>query len=508
MGNFIAETSSYSMVYIMGAFLLVNIIVFFSKEPEKHKKIYFLQTLLVVLFHAVGYITLYIRSADVRYFFFFAFQEMILFAIALIFTTIYNRMSHLLLNNMLMLLFIGFVILGRLKFDNAVRQFVITAVAFAVSLAVPWLMIKLSALKRMAYFYAGIGIFLLGVVWVAGAVTNGSRLAFELFGMSFQPSEFVKISIVFFNAAILSDHKNKFRYLISGLFTFIHVILLVLSRDLGSACIYVGAYLLMLFLANRNVWTLLGGAFAGLCGGVLAYRMFSHVRVRVQTWLNPFGDMDNKSYQLSQSLFAIGTGGYFGMGLLQGNPHSIPLVHEDFVFSAIAEELGVVFAILLIILYLFIVLHVLRMSFRVKSEFHSLILAGLAASLGIQVFLTIGGGSRLIPLTGVTLPLISMGGSSLSAIILSFAVMHGIYVKEFVNCGILTKDSEETFAEEQSDVIYEKELSEETFESADETDHAEQVWMKELTEEENKVVRKEKGYFEEDEFQGDFRKNW
>ena len=170
--------------------------------------------------------------------------------------------------------------------------------------------------------------------------------------------------------------------------------------------------------------------------------------------------------------------------------------------------LTLMFAILLIILYLFIVLHVLRMSFRVKSEFHSLILAGLAASLGIQVFLTIGGGSRLIPLTGVTLPLISMGGSSLSAIILSFAVMHGIYVKEFVNCGILTKDSEETFAEEQSDVIYEKELSEETFESADETEHAEQVWMKELTAEENNVVRKEKGYFEEDEFQGDFRKNW
>lgn len=439
MGSFISETSSYSMVAIFATFLMIDIIVFFYKRPEKHTKTYFIQTLLVVLFHAVGYITLYIRSGDVRYFLFFAFQEIILFALALVYHTIYRHMSHLLLNNMLMLLFIGFVILGRLAFENAIRQYIITIVAFAFSLAVPWFILKFTKLRKLTYFYAGIGIFLLGVVWLTGAVTNGSRLAFRILGMSFQPSEFVKISIVFFNAAILSDRKNKYRYWISALFTLIHVLLLVLSRDLGSACIYCGTYLIMLFLANRNVLTLVAGGFGASGAAVLAYKLFSHVRIRVQTWLDPWGDMDNKSYQLSQSLFAIGTGGYFGMGLLRGNPYSIPYVNEDFVFSAIAEELGVVFSILVIVLYLFIVLHVLRMAFRVKDEFYSLILTGCAVTMGIQVFLTIGGGSRLIPLTGVTLPLISMGGSSLSATILMFSVLHGIYIKEFTDY-----DNEET----------------------------------------------------------------
>lgn len=433
MGSFIAETSSYSMVAVFAAFLFVNIVVFFYKKPEKHTKTYFLQSLLVIMFHAIGYITLYVRSDDVRYFLFFAFQEVMLFALAMIYRTIYRHMSHLLLNNMLMLLFIGFVILGRLAFENAIRQFVITIIAFAISMIIPWFILKFGKLKKLTYLYAGVGILLLGIVWLTGTVTNGSRLAFKIFGMSFQPSEFVKISIVFFNAAVLSDKKNKYRYWISALFTVIHVILLVLSRDLGSACIYLGTYVFMIFLANKNILTLIGSGIGGAGAAVLAYKMFSHVRIRVQTWLDPWGDMDNKSYQLSQSLFAIGTGGYFGMGIMQGNPFSIPVVHEDFVFSAIAEELGVIFCILLIFIYLFIVLHLLRMAFRVKDEFHSFVLAGLAMTFGIQVFLTIGGGSRLIPLTGVTLPLISMGGSSLTATILMFSVLHGIYIKEFTN---------------------------------------------------------------------------
>lgn len=433
MGSFIAETSSYSMVAVFAAFLFVNIVVFFYKEPEKHTKTYFLQSLLVIMFHAIGYITLYVRSEDVRYFLFFAFQEIMLFALAMIYRTIYRHMSHFLLNNMLMILFIGFVVLGRLAFENAIRQFVITLVAFALSIIIPWFILKFGKLKKLTYFYAGIGIFLLGIVWLTGAVTNGSRLAFKLFRMSFQPSEFVKISIVFFNAAILSDRKNKYRYWISGLFTAIHVMLLVLSRDLGSACIYLGTYVFMLFLANKNILTLIGSGIGGVGALFLAYKMFSHVRIRVQTWLDPWGDMNNKSYQLSQSLFAIGTGGYFGMGIMRGNPFSIPVVHEDFVFSAIAEELGVIFSILLIFIYLFLVLHVLRMAFRVKDEFHGFVLAGLAVTFGIQVFLTIGGGSRLIPLTGVTLPLISMGGSSLTATIFMFSVLHGIYIKEFTN---------------------------------------------------------------------------
>lgn len=532
MGSFISETSSYSMVAALAAFLLINIIVFFVKEPEKHNKIYFLQTLIVVIFHAVGYITLFMRTSDIRYFFFFAFQELILLALALVYQTIYRHMSHLLLNNMLMFLFVGFVILGRLAFENAVRQFIITIVAFGISMAVPWFILKLKSLKKLTYIYAGVGIFLLGAVWLTGAVTNGSRLAFRLFGMSFQPSEFIKITLVLFNAAILSDCKNKMRYLISALFTFCHIILLVLSRDLGSACIYCATYLFMVFLANKNILTLIGGMVAGSGAAVLAYKMFSHVRIRVQTWINPWSDMDKTGYQLSQSLFAIGTGGYFGMGLLKGKPYSIPYVNEDFVFSAIAEELGVVFAILLVILYLFVVLNVFRMSFRVKDEFHALTLAGCAVTLGIQVFLTVGGGTRLIPLTGVTLPLISMGGSSLCATILMFSLLQGIYIKEFTTYDLeeLEDDEENYFEDEdsQDDSFEEDKDSQDNFLEEDEAlqnelfaegeiqekdyllDYSDYNAMNKtllLTEEKEAVKRKESDW-DNDDNKENIRKNW
>lgn len=431
MASFISEISNYAFVVIMAIYVATNIVVFFFKNPEKHKHFYMLQTLLAIAFHAVGYITLFVRAEDSRYFFFFAFQEIILFALILVFRTLYRSVSRLMLNNVLMLLFVGFTILGRLAFMNAVRQFLITIIAFGVSMIIPWIMKYTKALKKMGYVYCAIGIIALGAVWLTGEITNGSKLAFTIQGMSFQPSEFVKISIVFFVAALLANKKDPFRYVSTALFSVVHVLILVLSRDLGGAGIYCMIYLFMLYIANRNFITLIVGAVGGAGAFYLALQMFSHVKIRVQNWLNPWTDMSNTGYQITQSLFAIGTGGWEGMGLFQGDPKTIPYVNEDFVFSAIAEEFGVMFSILLILLYLVTVLHMFRMSVRVKEFFHKLILSGLAVSLGTQVILTIGGGTRFIPLTGVTLPLISMGGSSLTATLLMFGVVQGIYIKEF-----------------------------------------------------------------------------
>lgn len=430
MGSFISEISNYAFVVIMAVYVATNIAVFFFKNPEQHKHFYMLQTLLAIAFHAVGYITLFMRTEDPRYFFFFAFQELILFALILVFRTIYHSVSRLMLNNVIMLLFVGFTILGRLAFMNAVRQFVITVVALAVSMMIPWIMKHTKLLNKMGYIYAAIGILSLGAVWLTGEITNGSKLAFTVNGMSFQPSEFVKITLVFALAALLSNTKNKYRYIITAALVAVHIGILVLSRDLGGAGIYCMIYLFLFYISNRNMITLGAGALLGAGAFALALKMFSHVKIRVQNWLNPWMDMTNTGYQITQSLFAIGTGGWEGMGLLQGDPTTIPYVNEDFVFSAIAEEFGVLFAVLLILLYLLTVLHIFRMSARVQEFFHKLILSGLAVSLGTQVILTIGGGTRFIPLTGVTLPLISMGGSSLTSTILMFGVVQGIYINE------------------------------------------------------------------------------
>lgn len=431
MGSFISEISNYAFVVIMAVYIITNIVVFFFKNPEKHRHFYMMQTLLAIAFHAVGYITLFMRTEDARYFFFFAFQEIILFAIILVFRTIYRSVSRQMLNNVIMLLFVGFTILGRLAFSNAVRQFVITVVALAISMVIPWIMKQTNIIKKWGYVYCGVGIVALGAVWLTGEITNGSKLAFTIQGMSFQPSEFVKITLVFFIAALLANKKDPYRYISTALFSVVHILILVLSRDLGGAGIYCMIYLFMLYASNRNILTLGAGAILGAGAFYLALQTFSHVQIRVQNWLNPWTDMSNTGYQITQSLFAIGTGGWEGMGLLQGDPTTIPYVNEDFVFSAIAEEFGVVFSILLILLYLLTVLHIFRMSARVKEPFHKLILFGLAVCLGTQVILTIGGGTRFIPLTGVTLPLISMGGSSLTATLLMFGVIQGIYIQEF-----------------------------------------------------------------------------
>ena len=455
MGSFISEISNYAFVVIMAVYVATNIAVFFFKNPEQHKHFYMLQTLLAIAFHAVGYITLFMRTEDPRYFFFFAFQELILFALILVFRTIYHSVSRLMLNNVIMLLFVGFTILGRLAFMNAVRQFVITVVALAVSMMIPWIMKHTKLLNKMGYIYAAIGILSLGAVWLTGEITNGSKLAFTVNGMSFQPSEFVKITLVFALAALLSNTKNKYRYIITAALVAVHIGILVLSRDLGGAGIYCMIYLFLFYISNRNMITLGVGALLGAGAFVLALKMFSHVKIRVQNWLNPWMDMTNTGYQITQSLFAIGTGGWEGMGLLQGDPTTIPYVNEDFVFSAIAEEFGVLFAVLLILLYLLTVLHIFRMSARVQEFFHKLILSGLAVSLGTQVILTVGGGTRFIPLTGVTLPLISMGGSSLTSTILMFGVVQGIYINEI---GCYDEDEDDYNEDDYDEDDYDEEL--------------------------------------------------
>ena len=431
MASFISETSNYLFVGIILFYVITNIIVFFFKNPEEHKHFYAFQFIIAILFHAVGYITLFVRSEDLRYFFFFAFQEIIMIAIVMIYLTIYPSVSRLILNNMIFFLYVSFVILGRLAFENALRQFIFTIVLLIVSLFVPFIYNKSKGFRRVPYLYCTIGIIALASVWLSGTVTHGSKLMIKIGDFAFQPSEFVKLSMVFFMASLFSQSKNKLRYILGSLFMLVHIMILVLSKDLGSAGIYLVTYIFMMFLSTKSPVVLPAGAALSAAAFSFAYKEFPHVRIRVKTWLNPFADVENTGWQLSQSLFAIGTGSWFGMGLFQGYPKSIPYVEEDFIFSAIGEEMGVLFSVLLILLYLFTALHIIRYSARVKSGFHQLLLFGFAICFAVQVFVTIGGGTRLIPLTGVTLPLISMGGSSLSTTILMFSLIQSIYVKEF-----------------------------------------------------------------------------
>ena len=272
------------------------------------------------------------------------------------------------------------------------------------------------------------GIGLLGVVAVLGVTTKGANLSFTIAGITIQPSEFVKIIFVFLVASMLYRSTEFLQVVKVTILAAIHVLILVLSKDLGGALIFFVAFLVMLYVATRKPFYFIGGLLAGAAASVVAYFLFSHVRVRVIAWQDPLGHYELEGNQISNSLFAIGTGGWFGMGLNQGMPNRIPEVKKDFIFSAIAEEFGGIFALCLILVCVSCFLMFLNIAMQMKDRFYKYVALGLGTIYGFQVFLSIGGNIKFIPSTGVTLPLVSYGGSSLLSTLAIFAIIQGLYL--------------------------------------------------------------------------------
>ena len=269
---------------------------------------------------------------------------------------------------------------------------------------------------------------MLSVVLVLGAVTNGSKLSYSIGGITFQPSEFVKIIFVFYLAAALWKNHDLGAICLSAIFAGLHVMILVLSKDLGSALIFFAVYICLVYIASGRVRYFFGGLLCGGLAACMAYGLFDHVKVRVQAWKDPWSVIDSQGYQITQSLFAVSTGGFWGRGLFQGNPGTIPYVEEDFVFSAIAEELGIVVGICILLIALNCFVLLMKLSMEIKDKFYQLLAAGIGIVYLFQVFLTVGGGTKFIPMTGVTLPFISYGGSSILTSLILFYAAQGIFI--------------------------------------------------------------------------------
>lgn len=206
------------------------------------------------------------------------------------------------------------------------------------------------------------------------------------------------------------------------------MLILIAEKDLGGALIFYITYLVILYVSTRKESYLVLGTGALAAGAVLAYKLFYHVRVRVSAWKDPWSDVANKGYQVTQSLFAIGTGGWFGMGFCEGTPEKIPVSKTDFIFSAICEEMGVFFGICIILVEISCFIMFINISLKIENRFYKLTALGLSVEYMFQVFLTIGGVTKFIPSTGVTLPLVSYGGSSVTSTLILFAIIQGLYV--------------------------------------------------------------------------------
>ena len=191
-------------------------------------------------------------------------------------------------------------------------------------------------------------------------------------GITFQPSEFVKIIFVFFLAGALYETNDILRVALTAVLAGAHVLILVASKDLGSALIFFIVYIFMVFIATRNILYLFLGTAGGCGAAILAYQFFTHVQVRVQAWKDPWSCIDDAGFQIAQSLFAISSGGWFGLGLFRGNPTAIPFVEADFVFSAVAEELGIAFAMCMILICVGTFIMVMLISVKLKDRFYQI----------------------------------------------------------------------------------------------------------------------------------------
>ena len=427
---YITHLSRYFVPVFMVMYAAESFMVFRHRDEASRHGIYTRQIILMFLIHFSCFMSICLKIGKPEYFLFYAFQQILMFAVIVLVQMIYPGANRLIVNNMCMLLSIGFVIITRISFQKAVKQFFIVVVSMAVSLAVPYMIRRFKGLRSLTWIYAIVGTGALAAVMILGSVTNGSKISYSVAGITFQPSEFIKIIFVFFAASALYKAADLFEIFLSAAVAAAHVIILVMSKDLGSALIFFIVYFCVLFVATNRAYYLIAGAVIGCGGAYVAYNMFAHVRVRVQAWSDPWSVINNAGYQISKSLFAISSGGAFGLGLFEGTPKSIPFVTDDFIFSAIAEELGLIFAAALIAVCISTFVMFIYIAAGTADDFYRLVVTGLAVTYVFQVFLTVGGGTKFIPMTGVTLPLVSYGGSSVLSTLLMFFIAEGVSIPD------------------------------------------------------------------------------
>ncbi len=425
------ETAFLALVnYILAGLLLAyNVQAFLAvrkTEYGRKKAIGIAMKAEIAAIFTLCFLVLFLRTGQLRFLVFCLVQLLIYGGITFVYKKLYPRMSELLFHHMLLLLGIGSVILARLDFNGAIRQFIIVTAALLAALFIPAFIRAMHRIERYGYAYLGMGIGILLMVFFFAGERLGARIWVKLFGVAMQPFEFVKILFIFGCAAVLLRAKSWKGVFLGTVLAGIHILLMAASKDLGGALLFAVVFWVLLYSTSGQKRWLFGGILAAGVACTAAYALFSHVQVRVLAWRDPFAVVDNEGYQLAQSLFAIGNGGIFGTGLWKGAPEQIPVVTTDYIFSAICEELGALFALGILAVYIQCMWLLIRMAAKFAEDYYRLVFTGFAAMFTTQVLLNVGGVIRMLPATGVPLPFVSAGGSSAASMVLMFMLIQGM----------------------------------------------------------------------------------
>lgn len=331
---------------------------------------------------------------------------------------------------------ISLALVQRLHPASFVPQFIWILLGFILASAIAGSRFEVWWLSRYKYTFAAAGFALLVITALFGRKVNGARLWIGVGPLQFQSTEVMKLVLVIFVAGYLeekrdlltlAEHRLGFLRLPPlqyvgplGVMWLASLLSLLWQRDLGGTLLLLGVALAMLYAGTGRATYVVGGLALFVLNVVLTYHFFGYVRSRVDVWLDPWTYARDQGYQIVQALYAVSSGGIFGAGLGQGLPGYIPEVYTDFVYAAIAEELGLLGALAVLVLFLIMVFRGLRIALRCPGPFEQMLALGLACLLGLQCLVIVAGNLEVIPLTGITLPFVSYGGSSM---VINFVIL-------------------------------------------------------------------------------------
>lgn len=435
MFDLIIMLSRYLFVLLIGLYLWEAIVYIAYEQGGFLGSPYHaisVQRRLIVIMHLVAFLILsYNRETHL-----FAWQVLLFGAVSLVFLLVavqlldrfYYEGCPLIWTGMLFLIDVSLIMLHRLSPVTAQKQLMWFVVGLASMLVLPYLLRLIPRFEIFEWAYIIVCYGLLLSTQIFGIEQYGSRNWLSIGGITFQPSELAKFLFVFYLASVFRKRVEWRSFLTTGILSAGVVMLLVLQKDLGAALIFFMTYMVMLYIATSNELLFFAGMGAASGAAMIAYRLFSHVRVRVAAWRNPWADIDHGGYQIVSALFAITTFGLFGSGLTKGMPNSIPVVESDCIFAAICEEFGVLFGAGLICIFIMLLYRGIRITLDCGRRYYSLLAVGIIVMLCFQAFVIIGGVIKLIPLTGVTLPLVSYGGTSVMVSLMMIGILQWVCV--------------------------------------------------------------------------------
>ncbi|MDR1531224.1 MAG: FtsW/RodA/SpoVE family cell cycle protein [Clostridiales bacterium] len=390
------------------------------------------QRVAIVFMHLSAYLILAYRPGEFR----FDYRTLLVGAAGFVFIAlgqfaaerVYKNSCPLLWNGVFFLLDTGLIMLQRIT-GFAERQIVWFAVGFTVMLLLPFVLKLIPRFENLERLYLYAGLLLLALTSVVGVKKFGAYHTIKILSLNVQPSEAVKFLFVFYLASVFRKQLTLRDMLFPTAMSAVLAAILTYQRDLGAALIFFTTFMLMHYIATGSAWFFAAGLTSLAAASVVAYKIFAHISVRITAWHNPWSDASGDGYQIIQALFAIGGGGLWGAGLTRG-ALTIPVLESDSIFAAICEEFGVVFGIGLIAVFIMVFYRGVNVALRCKKRYYALLAAGFIIILAFQAFLILGGITKLIPLTGVTLPFVSYGGSSIVICLMMAGILQWIYGKE------------------------------------------------------------------------------